>query len=145
MLTLNQAADRLGVGPWVVRQLITRGILEATQVVPCAPWQLDPAVLDTEAIRHAAQAVQHRTGRPGSRLADPTRSRFRAFDERLHNVTAPRGASTPWYASNGRRGGGTKAARISPLRIEPVAWVSARGTILGGLLALLTVLAYLRA
>jgi hypothetical protein len=71
MLTLNQAADRLGVGPWVVRQLITRGILEATQVVPCAPWQLDPAVLDTEAIRHAAQAVQHRPRRPGSRLADP--------------------------------------------------------------------------
>jgi len=70
MLTLNQAADRLGVGPWVVRQLITRGILEATQVVPCAPWQLDPVVLDTEAIRHAAQAVQHRTRRPGSRITD---------------------------------------------------------------------------
>ena len=71
MLTLNQAADRLGVGPWVVRQLITRGILEATQVVPCAPWQLDPLVLDTEAIRNAAKAVPHRTRRPGSRIADP--------------------------------------------------------------------------
>jgi hypothetical protein len=27
MLTLYQAADRLGVGPWVVRQLIRRGLL----------------------------------------------------------------------------------------------------------------------
>jgi hypothetical protein len=47
MLTLNQAADRLGVGSWVVRGLITCGLLEATQVVPCAPWQIDPAMLDT--------------------------------------------------------------------------------------------------
>jgi len=70
MLTLNQAADRLGVGPWVVRQLITRGLLEATQVVPCAPWQIDPAMLDTDAVRRAAQAVEGRTLRPRSRVAD---------------------------------------------------------------------------
>jgi len=70
MLTLNQAADRLGVGPWVLRRLITRGILEATQVVPCAPWQLDPSILDTDAIRSAAKAVQDHTRRSGSRLAD---------------------------------------------------------------------------
>jgi len=68
-LTLYQAADRLGVGPWVVRQLIRRGRLEATQVVPCAPWQIDPARLDTEAVRRAAKAV----GRSRPRLGpDPT-------------------------------------------------------------------------
>jgi DNA invertase Pin-like site-specific DNA recombinase len=71
MLTLNQAADRLGVGPWVLRRLITRGLLEATQVVPCAPWQLAPAVLDTDAIRIAAkEVVQGRTRRPGSRIGN---------------------------------------------------------------------------
>jgi hypothetical protein len=70
MLTLNQAADRLGVGPWVLRRLIKLGILEARQVVPCAPWQLDPAVLDTEAIRTAAKAAEGRRLRPGSRLTD---------------------------------------------------------------------------
>ena len=70
-LTLNQAADRLGVGPWVLRRLIKLGLLEATQVVPCAPWQLDPAVLDTDAIRRAAKAVvDGRTLRSGSRIAD---------------------------------------------------------------------------
>ncbi|MDO8475502.1 MAG: recombinase family protein, partial [Candidatus Rokubacteria bacterium] len=70
-LTLNQAADRLGVGPWVVRGLITCGLLEATQVVPCAPWQIDPAVLDTDAIRTAAKnVVQGRHRRPGSRIGD---------------------------------------------------------------------------
>jgi len=34
---------------------------------------------------------------------------------------------------------------IHPLRVEPVVWASARGTILGGLLLVLTVLAYLNA
>jgi len=71
MLTLNQAADRLGVGSWVLRRLIMRGLLEATQVVPCAPWQLDPSVLDTAAIRHAAkEVVEGRTRRPRSRIGD---------------------------------------------------------------------------
>ncbi len=70
MLTLNQAADRLGVGPWVLRRLIKLGILEATQVVPCAPWQLDPSVLDTEAIRKAAKAVEGGKLRSGSPVAD---------------------------------------------------------------------------
>jgi hypothetical protein len=70
MLTLYQAADRLGVGPWVVRQLIRRGLLDATQVVPCAPWQIDPAMLDTDAARRAAKAVEGRTVRPRSRVAD---------------------------------------------------------------------------
>ncbi len=71
MLTLNRAADRLGVGPWVLRRLIMRGILQATQVVPCAPWQLDPSVLDTDAIRTAATTVAGRKGRSRSRVADP--------------------------------------------------------------------------
>jgi DNA invertase Pin-like site-specific DNA recombinase len=71
MLTLNQAADRLGVGSWVLRGLIACGLLQATQVVPCAPWQLDPAVLDTDAIRTAAKdVVQGRHRRPGSRIGD---------------------------------------------------------------------------
>lgn len=70
MLTLNQAADRLGVGPWVLRRLITQGLLEATQVVSCAPWQINPSVLDTDTIRNAALEVQGRTRRPGSRVTD---------------------------------------------------------------------------
>jgi hypothetical protein len=70
MLTLYQAADRLGVGPWVVRQLIRRGLLDATQVVPCAHWQIDPAMLDADPVRRAAKAVEGRTLRPRSRIAD---------------------------------------------------------------------------
>jgi hypothetical protein len=70
-LTLNQAADRLGVGSWVVRGLIKCGLLEATQVLPCAPWQIDPEALDTDAIRTAAKnVVRGRHRGPGSRIGD---------------------------------------------------------------------------
>ena len=42
-------------------------------------------------------------------------------------------------------GVGTLLFAIHPLRAEPVAWVSARGSILGGLLLVLTTLAYVKA
>ena len=78
MLTLNQAADRLGVGSWVLRGLIRCGLLEATQVVPCAPWQLDPSALDTDTIRTAAkEVVRGRKRRPRSRIGD------------IHNLEIP--------------------------------------------------------
>ena len=47
-----------------------REYAKATQVVPCAPWQIDPAVLDTDAVRRAANAVEGRTLRPRSHGAD---------------------------------------------------------------------------
>lgn len=53
-----------------LRRLIKLGILETTQVVPCAPWRLDPAVVDTEAIRKAAKEVEGRKLRSRSPVAD---------------------------------------------------------------------------
>jgi hypothetical protein len=39
-------------------------------VVPCAHWQIDPAMLDADPVRRAAKAVEGRTLRPRSRIAD---------------------------------------------------------------------------
>src|SRR5881296_253074 len=59
------------VGSWVVRGLIRCGLLEASQVLPCAPWQIDPEALDTDAIRTAAKnVVRGRHRGPGSRIGD---------------------------------------------------------------------------
>ena len=66
MLTLNQAADRLGVGAWVVRRLIKVGILKANQVVPSAPWQIKVSALEKTEIRKAIQAIKARKLRPAS-------------------------------------------------------------------------------
>jgi hypothetical protein len=60
-------------------------------VVPCAAWQIDPAMLDTDAIRTAAkEVVRVVTVAQGVASAMYTPSRFQVFDERMHNVTAPR-------------------------------------------------------
>ncbi len=58
-LTLAQAARVLGVSPATVRRLVVTGRLPATQPVPHAPWAIDQAVLDTDAVRRAVDAVTH--------------------------------------------------------------------------------------
>ena len=70
VVTLNQAAQRLGVGPWVVRRLIQKGLVQATQVVPSAPWQIEIASLDTDRARNAALEVTSRRRSPGSEPQD---------------------------------------------------------------------------
>jgi hypothetical protein len=65
-LSLNQAADRLGVGPWIVRKLIRRGIVAAKQAVADAPWQIDVTAIETETVRNAAAAITSRRRGPGS-------------------------------------------------------------------------------
>lgn len=69
MLTLNQAADELGVGPWVVRRLIEIGVLEAAHPIFGAPWRIDPALLRNERVRRVAAAVRARKIRPGSKAS----------------------------------------------------------------------------
>jgi hypothetical protein len=69
MLTLNQTADQLGVGPWVIRRLIKLGVVEAAQPFPGAPWQIDPSVLDQQRVKQVAAAVTARKVRPGSKAS----------------------------------------------------------------------------
>lgn len=57
-LTLNEAAAKLGVGFWIVRKLVQQKILPASQVVPCAPWQIDPAALESEPVRAALERLR---------------------------------------------------------------------------------------
>lgn len=61
-LTLEQAAERLGICATTARKLIDVGVIEGTQVVPCAPWQIFPAALDTDAVKRAL--IQIRRGKP---------------------------------------------------------------------------------
>lgn len=69
-LTLNQAADRLGVGSWVVRRLIKIGVLQASQAIRSAPWQIKASSLEAETVKTAAEAVKSRKFRPGSDQTD---------------------------------------------------------------------------
>jgi len=61
-LNLVETADRLGVSPTVVRRLIQEGLLQATQVVSCAPWEIPVAALDSEAVQKAVRNMRDRVG-----------------------------------------------------------------------------------
>ena len=68
-LTMEHAADRLGISTTAVRHLIERKLIPATQVVPCAPWEIAPEALESKAVRAAVDAIK--CGRGVSRDRSP--------------------------------------------------------------------------
>jgi DNA invertase Pin-like site-specific DNA recombinase len=72
-LTLSEAARELGVSETVVRKLIQRGQLQAVQVAPCAPYEIDAKFLKSESLQRAVRAARGR-GRSTRRLADERRA-----------------------------------------------------------------------
>lgn len=63
-LNLAQAAEQLGVSATVVRRLIERKILRATQIVSGAPWQIDTKDVASSEIIRAAMALKNRVNQP---------------------------------------------------------------------------------
>jgi DNA invertase Pin-like site-specific DNA recombinase len=63
-LTLQQAADRLGVSELSIRRLIDQKILPATQVVPSAPWEISPDALNLPAVQQAIDNARRRKRPP---------------------------------------------------------------------------------
>lgn len=57
-LTLDQAAQRLGVSATVVRKLIKRKELPATQATRFAPWEVPVEALQSEAVLQAAKSAR---------------------------------------------------------------------------------------
>jgi hypothetical protein len=66
-LTLEQAAQQLGVSATVIRRLIRHGTLPARQVVPLAPWIIHASDLALLAVQTEVQAVQVGRRSPGLR------------------------------------------------------------------------------
>jgi hypothetical protein len=63
-LTLEQAADRLGVAIKTMRRLIDEAVVTATQVVPCAPWQIFAEDLQSERILQRIHEIRSRVRAP---------------------------------------------------------------------------------
>ena len=59
-MNMLQAAERLGVSPTVVRRLIANKILQATQILPGAPWEIDPKAVASPEVIQAAAALKNR-------------------------------------------------------------------------------------
>jgi len=60
-LTLQQAVEQLGVSELTVRRLIERKVLPATQVVPCAPWEIPREALLFPAVQQAIASAGKRS------------------------------------------------------------------------------------
>jgi DNA invertase Pin-like site-specific DNA recombinase len=75
-LTLQDAAQRLGVSTTSVRRLIRQNQLTARQIVPCAPWEISPEALSSKRVRQAVEAMKQRSRVPRTHGADAEHSMF---------------------------------------------------------------------
>jgi hypothetical protein len=62
MLTLQQAVERSGVSEMSIRRMIEQKVLPATQVVPCAPWEISLDALNSPAVQKAIESIRKRKG-----------------------------------------------------------------------------------
>jgi hypothetical protein len=64
MLTMEQTAERLGTSVAMIKRLIEAKVLPATQVVPCAPWQIPEDAIQSQAVMDAAKTMAGRRNVP---------------------------------------------------------------------------------
>ncbi|MGI8746310.1 MAG: hypothetical protein ACR2NN_27780, partial [Bryobacteraceae bacterium] len=70
MLSLEQAATRLGACRTLVKRLIEGKILSASQVVPYAPWQIPEEAVRSQTVIDAVKKKRARSNAPRPRDAD---------------------------------------------------------------------------
>jgi hypothetical protein len=63
-VTLEQAAAKLGVAIKTMKRLITEKVVIASQVVPCAPWQISAESLESEHVSERIREIRRRNRGP---------------------------------------------------------------------------------
>jgi hypothetical protein len=61
-LTMEEASMRLSVSHKIVRRLIEAGKIPATQVVPCAPWEISAESVQSKAVLEEIERIKKRAG-----------------------------------------------------------------------------------
>jgi hypothetical protein len=59
-LTMEEASMRLSVSHKIVRRLIDAGKITATQVVPCAPWEISAEAIKSQAVLMEIKRIKQR-------------------------------------------------------------------------------------
>jgi excisionase family DNA binding protein len=67
VVTMQEAAHRLGVSTSSVRRMIELKVIPAVQAVECAPWEIREEALQTEAVQKAANNTKNRIRPPRTR------------------------------------------------------------------------------
>jgi excisionase family DNA binding protein len=76
LVTMEEAAQRLGVSSTSIRRLIKLKKMPATQVVPCAPWQIPIEALDSEEVRKAVKNIKARVRVPRTQSGNQQQAMF---------------------------------------------------------------------
>lgn len=63
-VTMEQAAERLGVAIKTMKRLIEEKIVPATQVVPCAPWRISAESLESDRVHARLREIRSRDRAP---------------------------------------------------------------------------------
>lgn len=69
-ISVDETARRLKICVGSVHRLIREGALPATQLMPCAPWQVPVDALDSEAVKIGLRAIKERRPRNFEDLQD---------------------------------------------------------------------------
>lgn len=78
-VTLDEAARRLSISVPSVYALIRDRVLPATQLMPCAPWQIPVAALETERVQIGVRRIQQRRPQNFAALQDKKTLRLPGF------------------------------------------------------------------
>ena len=72
-VTLQQAVERLSMSEVSIKRLIEQKVLPATQVVPCAPWEISLDALNAPAVQQAIENIRKRKrpSTPQDEKSDP--------------------------------------------------------------------------
>jgi DNA invertase Pin-like site-specific DNA recombinase len=70
-LTMEQAAERLNTSSAMIKRLIEAKVLAATQIVPCAPWQISEEAIKSQAVIDALKTIAGRRNRNVPQSQDP--------------------------------------------------------------------------
>jgi hypothetical protein len=76
VVTMEEAAQRLGVSATSVRRLIRQKTMPASQVVACAPWQIPVPALESEAVRRAVENIKNRVRVPQTQAGGRQQTMF---------------------------------------------------------------------
>ena len=86
LVTMEEAAQRLGVSSTSIRRLIKLKKVPANQVVACAPWQIPIEALESEEVRQAVRNIKARVSVPRTQGGDKQQAMFSMFREITHSV-----------------------------------------------------------
>jgi len=76
VVTMEEAAQRLGVSATSVRRMIRQKTMPASQVVACAPWQIPVPALESEAVRRAVENIKNRVRVPQTQASGGQQTMF---------------------------------------------------------------------